>query len=225
MSARAPRLRRSGPHDHGAPRPRGRRRSRPCRGAVLLREPLSFITPAACTEGGGASITTCATRAPSRNRPTPRKLAPNAAFQAARSPQTARRPGLRLVRLEVLSCSRVAGTLNADSSAARNGLVGRGFGSRPRSGIGWRPPTSRGPTRGRDVRLDLGPTDHRSAQRFDDGREVAQGPWRVDDPVAGQLIGAAGDVLAHLDHVVDVALRVRPPRDGQAHQVERRGHL
>ena len=64
-----------------------------------------------------------------------------------------------------------------------------------------------------------------SAQRFEDGREVAQGPWLVDDPVAGQLIGPAGDVLEDLDHVVDVALRVRPPRDGQAHQVERCRHL
>jgi hypothetical protein len=70
-------------------RPRQTQQPLECGGdarVVLLRKPPSFITPAACTEGGGASITTRATRAPSRSRPTPRKLAPNAAFQAARSP-------------------------------------------------------------------------------------------------------------------------------------------
>ena len=47
----------------------------------------------------------------------------------------------------------------------------------------------------------------------------------VDDPEPGQLGRPCGDGVAHLDHVVDVALRVRPPRDREADEVERRGPL
>src|SRR3712207_7558585 len=41
-------------------------------------------------------------------------------------------------------------------------------------------------------------------------------------PVATQYAGLLGDGLAHLDDVVDVALRVRPARNRQPNQVHRR---
>jgi Beta-eliminating lyase len=47
----------------------------------------------------------------------------------------------------------------------------------------------------------------------------------VGDPEPGQLGRPRGDGVAHLDHVVDVALRVRPPRDRDADEAERRGPL
>jgi hypothetical protein len=48
---------------------------------------------------------------------------------------------------------------------------------------------------------------------------VPQRGWLLDD---AQLAGVRGDVLAHLDHVVDVGLRVGPPRYRQPDQVHRR---
>src|SRR5581483_8194643 len=57
------------------------------------------------------------------------------------------------------------------------------------------------------------------------GREVPQGAWLVDDAVAGERSRPPGHLDADLDHVVDVALRVRAPRDGEAHEVERGGLL
>src|SRR5665647_966247 len=65
----------------------------------------------------------------------------------------------------------------------------------------------------------------RSAQRLEDGGKVAQGRGLVDDAVAPQVSRVLCDVLADLDDVVDVALRVRPPRDGQPRQVEGGRHL
>ena len=42
---------------------------------------------------------------------------------------------------------------------------------------------------------------------------MAKGWWLVHDAVAPQVSCVTSDVLADLDHVVDVALRVRPSRD------------
>src|ERR1035437_8076085 len=59
-----------------------------------------------------------------------------------------------------------------------------------------------------------------SAQRLERGREVTQGRGLVPDALPGELTRMPCDVLADLDDVVDVALRVGPPGDGQPHQVE-----
>jgi plasmid stability protein len=56
-------------------------------------------------------------------------------------------------------------------------------------------------------------------------REVPQRRRLLDDAPAVQLAGAAGDVGADLDDVVDVALGVGAARHGEAHEVERRGPL
>src|SRR5664279_1961702 len=64
-----------------------------------------------------------------------------------------------------------------------------------------------------------------SADRIEGGGEVAKGGGLVDDAVASELGGVDGDVLADFDHVVDVALRIGPARDGQAHQIQRCWHL
>jgi hypothetical protein len=53
---------------------------------ALLREPLTIRQPAACAEGGGASLAFCATSAKFPKRRSRLKRAPNAAFQAATSP-------------------------------------------------------------------------------------------------------------------------------------------
>src|SRR5215212_3960214 len=55
---------------------------------ALLREPLTFEQPAACAEGGGASLAFCATSAKFSKRRTRLKRAANAASQATTSPTT-----------------------------------------------------------------------------------------------------------------------------------------
>jgi hypothetical protein len=101
-----------------------------------------------------------------------------------------------------------------------------------RAELGWRPWRARAGSWDRDSGSgSTSQTTDRvsppigSAHWFEGGREVAQGGGLVHDPVAGELTGAAGDVLADLDDVVDVALRVGPPWDGQAHQVKSGRHL
>ncbi len=64
-----------------------------------------------------------------------------------------------------------------------------------------------------------------SVQWFEAGSEVAQDRGFVNEPVAGQFAGAAGNVLADLDHVVDMALCICPPWDRQPHEVHRGGLL
>jgi hypothetical protein len=53
---------------------------------ALLAEPLTFDSQQPPAEGGGASLAFCATSARFLSPRTPRKRAPNAAFQAATSP-------------------------------------------------------------------------------------------------------------------------------------------
>ena len=54
---------------------------------------------------------------------------------------------------------------------------------------------------------------------------MAQHRQLLDDAVAGQLTGAGGHFAADLDDVVDVALRIGSPRNGEAHEVHRGGLL
>ena len=73
--------------DHGCPR----QAEQPleCGGdahVALLSEPLTIRQPAACAEGGGASITFCATSAKFPTRRAPLKHPPNGALQATTSP-------------------------------------------------------------------------------------------------------------------------------------------
>ena len=58
--------------------------------------------------------------------------------------------------------------------------------------------------------------------RLEAGGEVAERGGLLDDPHAAQLAARFGDSADHLDHVVDVALRVDAARDGEAHQLHRR---
>ena len=51
---------------------------------------------------------------------------------------------------------------------------------------------------------------------------MPQGRWFLDDAQPGQLVGMLSNVPAHLHDVVHVALGVRPSRDRQAHEVQRR---
>ena len=60
-----------------------------------------------------------------------------------------------------------------------------------------------------------------SAQRLEVRREMAQRRRLAHDPHPAQLVGARRDGERDLDDVVDVALRVGPPRDRQAHELER----
>ena len=53
--------------------------------------------------------------------------------------------------------------------------------------------------------------------------EVPQRPRLAHDAVARELVGVLGHHLAHLDHVVDVALRVRAPGNGKPHELHRGG--
>ena len=56
-------------------------------------------------------------------------------------------------------------------------------------------------------------------------KEMAQGLRLSDDPIAGQARGGGGDLLADLDHVVDVTLSVGASGDGQSDQLHRGGRF
>src|SRR5438876_10299843 len=62
-------------------------------------------------------------------------------------------------------------------------------------------------------------------QRFEARGEVPELRRLLDDAIAAELRRASGDGGNGLDDVVDVALRVRPARDGQAHQIQGGGRL
>src|SRR6266700_1089126 len=64
----------------------------------------------------------------------------------------------------------------------------------------------------------------RGGDRLEPGREMPQLRRLLDDPVPRQVLRPGGDVRHDLDHVVDVTLRVRAPRDREPNEI-RRGRL
>ena len=78
-------------------------------------------------------------------------------------------------------------------------------------------PSRPGPPRPPEV-PGLGGLDRREP-----GREVPERGRLLDDPEPAQARRALGDPDDDLDHVVDVALGVRAPRDREADEVHRRG--
>ena len=58
-----------------------------------------------------------------------------------------------------------------------------------------------------------------ASERLEARREVAERARFLDDAVATQALTTPSDRDTHLDHVVDVALRVRAARNREPHEI------
>src|SRR5437868_6121851 len=61
--------------------------------------------------------------------------------------------------------------------------------------------------------------------RLELGREVSQDRSLLDKTIAGNVCPPFPDLEDGLDHIVDVALGIDPPRDGQPHQLHGSGRF